>query len=983
MHDLHNTLRLTHLSTGSGLSQSTVNCILQDHRGFQWFGTQNGLNRWDGHTFVSYKHSADDKSSVAGTSIIDLYEDGDQNLWVGTARGLNRFDALTETFERFTVQNEGEISISSNIINGICQDEDSPGLLWLGTGHGLGLFATRTRELVSFSIGEANYKESNNIKALCDDGQGSLWLGSDTGLYRFCKAKRVFHKAEVPFATMKVTSLFRSSTTELVVGTEKQGIYSYHTNRCSLEPYGSQALFSAVEKSVISSIGRDLKLKMWFGTADKGVRVYCTESQSVLALEHDRFDSESLPSNWVRAIAFDEKDRVWIGTLTGGVSIHDPHKYKFAHIRSLPSKPASLLSNVVRCFQEDGMGTLWVGTEGGVGRYNHQTREFVHYVHNSEDDQTINSNMVRGMYMDSGCRLWVFTWNGICHFDAEHNKFVRYALPLKTGISISPTDLRFYYEDRDKKAWIGSEKGLVYYDPVSGSVELYNTDPLNPLRIMGDRIRFIFEDSLGTIRISTMSGHSSIKGTNRRSINNYTSDSNNAAPLSTYFTLCFYEDQEFFWFGTMGGLFREDRITGCYKKYGVEQGLPDGTIYGLLPDEQGRLWLSTNRGLSCFTPNMETFRNFDVSDGLQSEEYNNSAYYKTRSGEMFFGGVNGFNRFYPDDVRDDTRPVPLRFSCFHVSNEKLPCTYATEKAGTLHIPYSARQFGFEFVALEYSHPKKIQYAYMLEGFDMDWVHIGNARSVSYRHVPAGEYVFRVKSTNRDGVWCDNEISIAVRVEQPQWLQTLSSGAVTHEQSSELARYLEEMRSHNMELQAKNEALLSHNQKLFSSVYHDALTGLYNRAGYNHYLELYSREAYQPLGLIIIDVDGLKMINDNLGHEAGDKLIQLAAGLIDATAKAKSTEHIVSRIGGDEFAILVANCNESMIREMCDELMFQQGKYNEENPHVYLSVSFGYALSTNVPAKMLFTNADDGMYSYKRAHGEEARRRVLEYIERQQ
>ena len=537
---IHKSFRLTHFSGANGLSQNTVNCILEDHRGLKWFGTQNGLNRYDGHAFSIYRHIEDCDTSLSSYNITALYEDTQNNLWVATARGLNRFDYATETFERFILSSEPETGISSNYINTICQDNDDESLLWLGTAYGLTSFNILTKTLQPNLIQCTNTMACNNIRALCDDGLGSLWCGTDgDGLYQFHKEERNFVPADCSDKNLRVTAAFRATATELLIGTDKQGLYSFDMTHQTLTPFAHEATYKAVEKSFISCIGQDLSGRLWIGTTDIGVRVYSRYSQAVMSLQHDRFDPESMPSNWVRSLSFDSGERIWIGTLTGGVSLYDPHKYKFEHIKSLPSRSGSLLSNVVRCFQEDSNGSLWVGAEGGgVDRYDELTGDFIHYVHDPADDETINSNMVRGMYLDKRQRLWVFTWNGLCYFNAEQDKFLRYALPTESGLSIQAQDLRFYYESNDGAVWIGSEHGLVCHDPAANSYELYNTDPLNLRRIMGDRQRFIFEHRDGVIRVSTISGHSAIDRS-KHTVLNYGLNTPGVIPLSKYFVLSF------------------------------------------------------------------------------------------------------------------------------------------------------------------------------------------------------------------------------------------------------------------------------------------------------------------------------------------------------------------------------------------------------------------------------------------------------------
>lgn len=287
-------------------------------------------------------------------------------------------------------------SISSDIVTSICQDNDEADLLWLGTGHGLCRIDTQAGNLDRVT----NAGALNHITSVCDDGQGSLWLGTyGDGLYRFCKSSGEISKASS--GKTKITAILQTSAEEVLIGTDKEGIFAVNISSRCCKAHTDQLLQKSLEGAIISTLGKGLSGNLWIGTTDRGLRIYCPDNQHIRSLECDRYNPESLPSNWVRAIAFDQRERVWVGTLTGGVSVHDPHKYKFQHIKGLPSKPSTLQSNVVRCFQEDRHGKLWVGTEGGLDRYDQQNEGFVHYVHDPDDVATINSNMVRGLYIDS------------------------------------------------------------------------------------------------------------------------------------------------------------------------------------------------------------------------------------------------------------------------------------------------------------------------------------------------------------------------------------------------------------------------------------------------------------------------------------------------------------------------------------------------------------------------------------------------------
>ena len=971
--------RFTSFGVAEGLSQSTVSCILRDSRGVMWFGSQNGLNYFNGYDFDAFHHDATDPQSICSNSAHALAEDANAHLWVATGKGLSRYDPSRKLFDTFLVNAPDETSVSANTFQAMLTDRDCGSTLWLASAYGLAEFNTGTLGFDHYTVSEPGLAQSaNQIRCMVDDGQGSLWLGTfGSGLLRFDKESRQFARPLSQGQELKVTALHIIGEGQFLVGTEKQGLFVLDAVTSRLSRHPNSNLFSASLVSLITTIGEDPDGRLWIGTSDRGVLVYCPDCGQLSGLSHDRFDPASLPGNWIRSIFLDPEGRVWVGTLTGGVSIYDPSKYKFSHVRSLPSRQESLGGNVVRGFCRDREGRLWVGTESGLSRLDESGHAFVHYVSDDNDQSSINSNLVRGLHVDREGEMWVFTWHGICRYDQDKDSFIRVGLPEGYNLPIRDTDLRYRYLDSQGSQWYGSENGLVRVDP-DGEFILYDSNPANPHRIIGDRQRFFFETSDGRLLLSTMSGHCSIDIYTGQ-VTNFGHSKAIDAPMSRNFILCYHEDEGALWYGTMGALFRHDKADGTWLSYGSANGFANDVIYAILPDATGNLWMSTNRGLVCFDPALEHCRNYGLSDGLQAHEFNNNAYFLDVDGTMYFGGVNGYNYFHPGDIVDSECSVDLIFTRLQISSVDVPSVHDISVGGVLHVPYSARSVDIHFTALEYSHPGKIQYAYQMSGSDADWVYCGGQRSASYRALPPGEHLFRVRSTNRDGVWCENTISLLVKVEQPQWFLRLAEGGNRDGVASELRRYLEDMELRAAHLEAERQNLTHLNQSLAYAAFHDALTGVHNRAGYMQAMERFLSSDSLPLGLIIVDVDGLKLVNDNLGHTEGDALIRRAA---DKLSQCRfSGEHIVARVGGDEFALLIANCSREELALACTQVGCGGSGAEEGDPASgFLSLSSGCAHSDDVPLGQLFNTADERMYIYKRTHGARARKAVLSYIQ---
>ncbi|GEM_PF-2856128 len=966
-------LRFDHFNIDKGLSQNTVNCIAEDQDGKKWFGTQNGLNRFDGYSFRCFFNLKEDNRSLAGDGIQTLLFHN-QEAWIGTNNGLSFFEFETEQFKNYRFEAKRKVEFNRLLVNEIIIDNNSPHVLWLGTNYGLLVFNKNEDALFSKDQKDMLISTSTHIRSICNLNKEHLIYGTfGEGLFLFDKIKQK-HQQIGTSQKMRVCSMLELEE-EIIIVTDKQGVFSYDIKKNVLQEHPSRELQETLKNTYTTKVVSDKDYSLWFGTQDKGLISFNPHSNKISKIYHDRFDEESLPSNWVRAVHIDGKNRLWVGTLTGGVSLFDSEKYKFKHQKSLPLRKNSIPSSVVRCFQEDKKGNFWIGTEGGgVSRYDRKLKEYVHYQYQDNNPNTINSDMVRKMYLDNFGVFWVFTWNGICFYDYDNDHFVRYNMAPQIDLNLKSNDLRFIFTDSDNNYWLGSENTVIQFDKKISFYRVFDSNPNNPRRVLSDMVRFIFEDNSKRIRLSAITGHSLIDRKNNEIIL-FNEQKSAKHPLSSHFMFDLHEDDSYYWYATMNGLYREHKDDGSIRNFGKKDGLPDNLIYSILEDCSGRFWMSTNKGITCFDKQKESFRNYAVSDGLQAEEFNNSAFYKANDGEMFFGGINGFNHFYPQDIKDSKEEVKLEFSDFYISEARVKQPNRVKKEKFLHIPYSARNFAIKYTAIEYSHPKNIQFAYFLEGFDQEYHFVGNYRTAHYRKVPAGSYVFKLKSTNKDGVWCQNEIAISIRVEKPQWLQALNPSISPEEKNNLLHEFIEEMQASNEELEIKDKNLMESSKLLIKSIYKDALTDAYNRAGYIEYLKEFSRGEYQPLGLIVIDIDGLKLLNDNLGHSYGDEILKKASKIF--TDLASVQQGIVCRIGGDEFVILLPNYPQKKLEDYCRKIHSKIEKENSEE-HL-LVISYGFANSEEVDIEKLFALADERMYSFKRKHGQGSRQRIRKFI----
>ncbi len=773
------------ISTERRLPESRVFCIFQDQKGFMWFGTDGGLYKYDGYTFTVYTNDPANPISLSNDSVRAIYEDRTGTLWIGTeGGGLNQFDRTTEQFIHYKHTPNNPHSLSDNRVSAIY--EDRFGVLWLGTREGgLNRFSRETEQFISYRT-EPNdpHSLSNNwISVIYEDRLGELWIGTvGGGIQKFDRKTGYFihykfdPSSPYSLSNNSVWSIYEDSLGGLWIGTYN-GLNKFDREiqqfrHYQHEPQNPQSLSNNDVRAIYEDRAGTLWIGTWFGGLNK------------LKREPEQFIHYRLSDNRVTAMYEDRSGVLWIGTMFGGLNKLERNKKRFIHYHTNPDTN-SLNDNYVQAIYEDRSGALWIGTQfGGLNKLDPRSsrgdnERFIHYQQDPGNLQSLSSNDVRAIYEDRSETLWIGTeFGGLNRFDRDLEHFIHYQTDPDDPDSLSDNRVRSIFEDRTGILWIGTFGGLNRYDRKTGRFIRYLADPHNPSTLSDNRVQVIYQDGRGMLWIGTANG---LNKYDRRTeeFTRYLADPYNPQSLSHNDVKSVLEDQSgVLWIGTANGLNKLDQVSETFTHYTEKDGLPHNTIFGILeddvPPEQGGpyLWLSTGEGLSKFHSQIEQFKNYDVRDGLQSNMFNPGAYHKSRRGEMFFGGKNGFNAFYP--APDNPFPPSIVITDFLLFNksvrqqEDAPLQKPITETEEVTLSYKDYMFSFEFAALHYSAPENNQYAYMMEGFDKDWNHIGTRRVATYTNLPAGKYIFRVKGANSDGLWNEKGTSITITITPPPW-----------------------------------------------------------------------------------------------------------------------------------------------------------------------------------------------------------------------
>jgi len=769
-------VRFTHLTTNDGLSQSAVDAILQDRRGFMWFATRDGLNRYDGNAFVVYKNKADDPASLSANQIDDLMEDDQGFLWIATyTGGVNRFDPATERFTRYRHDPTNPNSLISDSVNSIARD--NRGFLWFGTeASGLDKFDPSTGTFTHY-LNDSDGQFVGRITKVIAGRQGDIWFVGRRGLFHLNPQTGQITRPPATRNDLGADHVYEDEVGNLwmlaylpIVGLIK---YDRQAERLAEYPVGARAVGLASSKLLVDG------QKGFWVPSSLGLYYFDRRTEQLTRLfQHVESNPDSLNDNAVVSIYQDRGGVLWVGTENGGLNIVNSQQEQFGRYTHRPGDPNSLFPGKVTSIYEDSEGIVWVGFfPRALDRLDRKTGKITHYVRGLEDRNAISKGTdVNSIYKDARGYLWLGGWgSGLDRFDERTGQFKHYRHNPDDPNSLTSDHVLRIYGDRSGQLWVGHIDGVSRLDLATEQFTYYRPDPRNPTSYGKAALAF-YQDRSGMLWISRGEGVLSRYDDKTKTFVNYTPDPRDPHRLQGGDIPAILEDRAgTLWLGASDGLYRFNRQNETFTRYTESQGLPSSAIQGILEDKIGRLWLSTRKGISRFDPQTKTFRNYDVSDGLQANEFSAACYTKGPDGEMFFGGSNGFNAFFPEQIRDNPYVPPVVITSFKIFNKPVPVgaksvlKKAISYVDSLTLSYRESVFSFEFAALSYANSGKNRYRYKLEPLEPGWNDVGsNQRLATYTNLDPGKYVFRVQGSNCDGVWNEEGVSLPILITPPWW-----------------------------------------------------------------------------------------------------------------------------------------------------------------------------------------------------------------------
>ena len=774
--------RFERFSTDDGLSQSNVRSILRDHRGFMWFGTDDGLNKYDGYRFVTFKRDPEDPGSLSDNYVRVLYEDRARVLWVGTNLGLNAFDRSTGKFRRFFARSDEGEGIANDSIHAIVEDRE--GYLWVGTNGGLSRLDPAREKFESFHPVEGDEQSlpHDAIRALHIDSDGALWVGTLAGVATRDPGNGAFRRRSVadvdPGAAWTVRRFADDPARNRLWIATSTGLFFFDRATGDIRRDPTPQLSRVSVRAVASGESGSV----WVGTQDDGL-TQITPSGRIGGLVAVPGEAGTPTSNQIRSVYEDSTGLLWVGTFGDGLNRVDLKDSRFPHYHRNNRFPAKINNDTVRAFYESPEGSLWIGTDGGVNRFERESRSYIYYRHDPKDATSLSDDGVYSIVGDGRGSVWVGTFGGgLSRFDPARDAFTHFRHDPADPASLGGDRVRTLLNDREGRLWVGTHLlGLSRLDAGTEEFRRYENDPSEPRSLSDDLVYSLYEDRKGGIWVGTSNG---LNAYDRECdcFTRYVFRMDGPGSMTDKAALSILEDREGnLWVGTFVGLNLLDRETRGFAHFTEKDGLPNDVIYGILEDESGALWLSTNKGISRFDPKKKTFRNFDVKDGLQDNEFLFGAYYQNAQGEMFFGGKHGFNAFFPHQVAVNPHVPEVVITDFRVIGESGVLDdprhprELLEDAGPFRLSHEDRVISFEFAALDFSAPEKNEYAYRLEGFVDEWEYVKDRRYATYTNLPAGDYTFHVKGSNDNGVWNEEGARVRFTVVPPFWATTWFKG----------------------------------------------------------------------------------------------------------------------------------------------------------------------------------------------------------------
>ncbi|RYE29207.1 MAG: sensor histidine kinase, partial [Sphingobacteriaceae bacterium] len=789
----NNQYQFSQLNINQSLSNNQITSIYKDNKGFMWFGTMAGLNRYDGYKFKIFKHSNLSTSSLDDDNISNIMEGPNQKLWIKTRNGFNIYDLQSEHFSHNIKKTLAAFSIPDSLISTIKKDRN--GNFWfVHSSYGIYCYQPKTHQTKHFTHlpNDSTSLYSNTITDIAEDAKGNFWVAHHNGIVEKLDART--NKITSRIYTLNHLYPQERFTTMLAVDAQDDlwvymsgnalGTFYFNTKTKAYKHIDKNSIHGKLNSNIVYNIVQDNKGLVWISTDHGGINLLDKKTFSTTYITHRAADDKSIAQNSITTLYKDNTGIIWAGTYKRGISYYHENIIKFPLYQHHPADPNSLGYDDVNKFAEDAKGNLWIGTNGGGLFYlDRKKNAYQLYKHNAKDANSLSNDVIVSLWIDYEQKLWIGTYfGGLDCFDGK--KFTHYKHDEADPNSISDDRVWEIMEDSQNRLWVGT---------LAGGLNLFNRQknnfyrylPYRPNSVHSAYISALTEDRQGNIWIGTSDGIEVLEKKSNQFIR-YRHEEKNSKSLINNNIIAIYKDsRNLIWVTTQEGLSIFNPRTKEFNNYLKEDGLPDNAVLEVLEDNRNHIWLSTKNGLSDISLSglnnnyKLAFKNYDETDGLQGKEFNENAALKTRKGELIFGGGNGFNLFTSEQIKSNTNKPAVFLTDFQIFNQNVQAGEQVEghvilsksitdtKAITLN--YRDNVFSIEFAALNFFDPKKVQLLYKLEGFNESWLKAdNNIRRANYTNLYPGTYTFRVKAANADGIWSNKEAALTIKILPPWW-----------------------------------------------------------------------------------------------------------------------------------------------------------------------------------------------------------------------
>ncbi|QGY45076.1 response regulator [Maribellus comscasis] len=788
--------KFMHIDINDGLSNNQVRAILRDSRGFMWFGTDRGLNRFDGTNFKIYLNNLYDSTSIPFNSIDFLFEDIDQNIWIRSLQNFVIYDPKSESFKRAGNYYKNT-SIPLNTLQNLFKD--SAGNMWfVNRDFGLYKYSPKSEKTDSIPYPRNPGKAGNNnyLYGIDEDSQGNLWVISNSGVVQKIAPSnfQILEEFELDkWLTSEIYSfsLFVDSDDDVWICSpgSPNGVFHISSSANQIQNYTNSSYPIRLNNNLVSSVEEDENGKIWLATDHGGINIIDKEHQSVSYIVNNRDDRYSISQNSVTYLFKDSEEIIWAGTYKKGLSYYHSNLIRFGHVSHIPSDPNSLPYNDVNCFVEDGKGNLWIGTNGGgLIYFDRKNNSYKTFTYDPNNPESISNNVIVSLFIDRAGILWIGTYfGGLNRFDGK--KFKTFRHDPSNPWSLADDRVWEIYEDSKQNLWIGTlNGGLDLFDREKTEFYHYNTEDINS--VGSNFVVSIIEDSQNNLWLGTSDGLDRLDlGTKR--FYHYTPEPGTHGKLSDKNAIDLLEDgRGFIWIATHQGLNVLDRNESRFRVLTEKDGLASSNIKTIQEDQQGNIWISTTNGISKISvvntqqhPSLDDLNikvnNYNILDGLQGKEFNEKAVYRTRSGELIFGGANGFNLFIPEKIKEQNTENKIILTEFKVFNQNVPVNVPfrnriiLEKSITeydkITLRHNENVFSFEFAALNFFHPEKNSFEYRLTGFNDEWLPVDERlNDITFTNLNAGEYELEIRVTGDGDEWTEMRPPLTIEILPPFW-----------------------------------------------------------------------------------------------------------------------------------------------------------------------------------------------------------------------